>query len=112
MQPLQRCLNYYPHSIFDARLGFDALLIGVLDAFHFCDQVGFVYQFLRGAAAGDDDMRQRRLQLETFDHLGNGEKIVFHHVVQFVEDHQLILRIGEYFLALFPCLARAGDVLF
>src|SRR5580693_9139133 len=45
----------------DTRLGLDARPERVLHQGHLSDEIGRVDQFLLGVAAGEDDMRQRRL---------------------------------------------------
>ena len=74
----------------------------MLDAFHLGDKIRNFNYFRRGAVSGEDDVFHRRFFFEFGNDLGRIQKIVFHYIIDLIEDNEFMLGVVENFLALFP----------
>src|SRR3990172_884040 len=99
------------NSELDAGLVLDALLVRVFDLAHLGDEIGVVDEFLRGVAAGDDDVGALGALLQEVDDLAGGEPAVGERVGELVESDDVVVARGDLLLALLPEVAGEGLVL-
>src|SRR5262245_42556697 len=94
-----------------ARLSLDAGAERMFDQCHLGDEVGGVDQLLLGVAAGQHDMRQRRLGvLKEIDDLGDVEIIIAQCDVDLVEHDHAQGLVRDQLLGLLPAGAGRSDV--
>ena len=82
-------------SEFDAAAGRDAGGVGVLDRFHFGDEVGGADDLAWGAAAGEDEFDGRRSGADEAEDLFEGDELVAEGIEHLVEDDEAVVAAGD-----------------
>src|SRR5436305_5216495 len=95
-------------SIFDALLGPDALLVGVLDLAHLGDGVGQGDDLLGRIPAGDDDVGLGRPPGQPGDDLVDRNPAVLHRVGELVQDQQVVVARGQLVAGHLPGVPALG----
>src|ERR1700709_1137395 len=107
LEPAPWIISARMGSELDARLGLDAGPERMLDQRHFSDEVGKLNESFLGIAAGQNNVGERRLFFpQERDDLSDIEIVVAQRDVDFVEQHELNIRVPDQFLGFLP--ARPG----
>lgn len=89
---------------------FDAGVEGMLDQAHFGHGVGHLDQPCRGAAPGDHHMLARWPRGYGAEHLIQRDVVFHQHDVEFVQQHEVVARIGEHAARNVPGCLCGSDV--